>query len=415
MPTPEKHALLSPSSSHRWLICTPSAMLESYEPNEQSSYAKEGTEAHALAELMLNKELGYIAESEYNTKLANFQATSEFYNTEFKEYVEEYVAEIKCILTEDYKNKATKVFLEERVSFEDIVPEGSGTSDVVIVGQDFIHIVDLKFGKGVAVSAINNPQLRLYALGAVSKHIRECICKEVAMTIIQPRLNEKSTDILSIQELNDWAINYVKPRALLAYEGKGELVPGEHCKFCKRKGKCKVLADKQLEIAQAEFNEVLINDELLDPSNMSPDFLAKILQITPRLIEWFDGVAAYAKNEAINNGLKLPGYKLVEGRSTRIIYDQKSVIDKLKNAGFSEDLFIEKPKLLGITSLEKNIGKKLFNDLCGDYIVKPAGKPVLVPEEDKRPAIEESAYKLIGQEFIEDEEIVDNSIDKKEN
>lgn len=402
MPTPEQHAMLSPSSSHRWLICTPSALLESYEPSEQSVYAKEGTEAHYLAEIKLSNKLKYISDEEYKTKFDNFIKSSEYYNIEFEEYVDSYVNEIMAIINEDYKGKSVKVFLEEKVYFNDIVPDGSGTSDVVIVGNDFIHIVDLKFGKGVLVSAIGNTQLRLYALGAVSVHIRECTCKEVAMTIIQPRLNEKSTDIISINELNDWAINYVRPRAKLAYEGKGELTPGEHCKFCKRKGKCKALADKQLEIAQNEFNEVVVNNELLEPSNMSPEFLAKVLQITPRLIEWFESVASYAKNEVINNGLKLPGYKLVEGRSVRVIYDTKSVIEKLKNSGFDESLFIEQPKLLGITTLEKNIGKKLFNDLCGNYIVKPAGKPVLVPEEDKRPAIEESAYKLIGQEFVEE-------------
>lgn len=402
MPTPTGHALLSPSSSHRWLICTPSAMLESSEPTTYSPYAEEGTEAHALAELKLSYMLGQINDTEYATKFDHFRLNSKFYNYEFNDYVNDYCQEVMTIVKEDYKNHEVSVHLEQYVTFEDIVPNGGGTSDVVIVGKNFIHIIDLKFGKGVPVSAIGNTQLRLYALGAIKKYIRECTCTEARMTIIQPRLHDISTDFVGINELNDWAINYVKPRAELAIAGKGELVPGDHCKFCKLKGKCKALADKQLAIAQAEFEDAVVENNMLEPANMSPEVISRILDIAPKFIDWFKDVEAYAMKTAINDGTKIPGYKLVEGRSTRVIVSPASVIEKLRTAGFSEEDYLKPTELLGITTLEKNIGKKLFNELCEQYIVKPQGKPTLVPESDKRVAIDVKSLGLNGNEFSEE-------------
>lgn len=402
MPTPTGHALLSPSSSHRWLICTPSAMLESSEPSTYSPYAEEGTEAHALAELKLSYMLGQINDTEYATKFDHFRLNSKFYNYEFNDYVNDYCQEVMTIVKEDYKNHEVSVHLEQYVTFEDIVPNGGGTSDVVIVGKNFIHIIDLKFGKGVPVSAIGNTQLRLYALGAIKKYIRECTCTEARMTIIQPRLHDISTDFVGINELNDWAINYVKPRAELAIAGKGELVPGDHCKFCKLKGKCKALADKQLAIAQAEFEDAVVENNMLEPANMSPEVISRILDIAPKFIDWFKDVEAYAMKTAINDGTKIPGYKLVEGRSTRVIVSPASVIEKLRTAGFSEEDYLKPTELLGITTLEKNIGKKLFNELCEDYIIKPQGKPTLVPESDKRVAIDVKSLGLNGNEFSEE-------------
>lgn len=402
MPTPTGHALLSPSSSHRWLICTPSAMLESSEPSTYSPYAEEGTEAHALAELKLSYMLGQINDTEYATKFDYFRLNSKFYNYEFNDYVNDYCQEVMTIIKEDYKDYEVSVHLEQYVTFEDIVPNGGGTSDVVIVGKNFIHIIDLKFGKGVPVSAIGNTQLRLYALGAIKKYIRECTCIEARMTIIQPRLHDISTDFVGINELNDWAINYVKPRAELAIAGKGELVPGDHCKFCKLKGKCKALADKQLAIAQAEFEDAVVENNMLEPANMSPEVMSRILDIAPKFIDWFKDVEAYAMKTAINDGTKIPGYKLVEGRSTRVIVSSASVIEKLRTAGFSEEDYLKPTELLGITTLEKNIGKKLFNELCEQYIIKPQGKPTLVPESDKRVAIDVKSLGLNGNEFSEE-------------
>lgn len=403
MASPVKHALLSPSSSHRWLVCTPSAVLESMEPSSYSTYAEEGTEAHALAEIKLSYALGYINDDEYATRFETFRLTSKYYSTEFNEFVNDYVDEVMTIVKVDYEKEKVKVYLEEYVTFEDIVPNGGGTSDVVIVGKNFVHIIDLKFGKGVAVSAIDNPQLRLYALGAIKKHVRECTCTEAKMTIIQPRLGDITTDFVPIDVLNDWAVNVVIPKAKLAIAGQGELVPGDHCKFCKRRGKCQSLADHQLSVAQAEFDEVVVENNILEPRNMSPEMLAKALFIAPKFIDWFKEIEKYAKTAAINEGLKIPGYKLVEGRSTRVIIDPDGLAEKLHTAGFKDEDFMEKPKLLGITALEKNIGKKIFASLAEDFIVKPSGQPTLVPVTDKRLEITADKFRLTGQEFDEQE------------
>lgn len=399
MSTPIKHALLSPSASHRWLNCTPSAVLESYEPSVYSPYAAEGTEAHALAELKLSYILEKISPEEYETRFENFKLTSKFYNAEMNEYVNSYVNEVMTIIKEDNKGIDCKVFLEEYVRFEDIVPNGGGTSDVVIVGDNFIHIIDLKYGKGVPVSAIGNPQLRLYALGAVKQHLREVTVTEVRMTIVQPRLRDITTDFMSVRELNDWAINYVKPRAQLAIEGQGELCSGDWCKFCKCRTKCKKLADDQLAVAQREFEDVVVENNILEPQNMSPEMMSRVLDIAPKFIDWFNDVQKYATQAAINGDFKIPGYKLVEGRSIRQIFDSEGVKETLKTSGFKEEDYLKPRELLGITTLEKNIGKKLFNDLCGKFIVKPQGKPTLVPLSDKREALDTRTLRLSGEEF----------------
>ena len=400
---PVQHAKLAPSASHRWLECTPSAMLESAEPSAPSIYAEEGTEAHALAEIKLSFMLGKISVEEYNTRFEDFRMSSKYYNETFNEFVNQYAIEVMTIVKEDYKDEV-KVELEESVTFDDIVPDGSGTSDVVLIGKNFIHIIDLKFGKGVAVSAIGNPQLRLYALGAIRKHIRECTCTEVKMTIIQPRLNDISTDYISIDELNDWAINYVKPRAELAIAGKGELVPGDHCKFCKCRGKCQKLADNQLSAAQAAFEDIVVENNILEPANMSPQMLSRVLAIGPKFIDWFKEVEKYAMKAAISDGLQIPGFKIVEGRSVRVMTDTDAIKERLRTSGFKEEEYLKPQELLSITYLEKNIGKKLFENLCGQYIVKPVGKPTLVPVTDRRQAIEARSLRLDGSEFTDTQE-----------
>ena len=226
------------------------------------------------------------------------------------------------------------------------------------------------------------------------------------MTIIQPRLHDITTDFVSITVLNDWAINFVKPQAELAIAGKGELVPGEHCKFCKCKGKCKALADKQLAIAQSEFEETVVENNIMEPAMMPPEVISRILDIAPKFEDWFKDVQAYATKSAIQNGVKIPGYKVVEGRSVRIISDPTAVAEKLYTSGFQEEDYLKPQELLGITYLEKNIGKKLFDDLCGGYVIKPPGKLTLVPESDKRTAID--VKMLDGTEFVEIEYETDN-------
>lgn len=399
MASPTTHTLLSPSSSERWLKCTPSARLEEFEPSTYSPFAEEGTEAHALAELKLSYMLGKISVEQYDSEFEHFKLTSKYYNAEFNDYVNGYCEEVMTIIKEDYKNEDIIVELESKVEFSDIVENGSGTSDVLIIGKSFVHVVDLKYGKGVPVSAIGNSQLRLYALGAIKKHLRYGIFTEARMTIIQPRLHDMSTDFVQLTELNDWAENYVKPRAALAIAGKGELVSGDHCKFCKLRGKCEERSKQQLAAAQAEFDSVIVDDNILEPKNMTPEMLSRVLTIGPKFADWFKDVEAYAKASMINDGVKIPGFKVVEGKSTRIITSPDDIYRKLHESGFADEEILEKPKLLGITTLEKNVGKRLFNDLCQDFIIKPSGKPIVVPISDKREALDTRQLKLSGEEF----------------
>ena len=400
----KKHAMLSPSGSERWLACTPSAYLESLEPFQPpSEFAAEGTEAHTLAEIKLSFELGKISEQEYNTRFDNFILNSKFYDAEFEEFVDDYVKEVLMIIKDDYAEEIVEIFLEEKVEFTDVVPEGSGTSDVIIIGKNFIHIIDLKFGRGVPVSAINNSQLRLYALGALSKFRLKGVFNEARMTIIQPRLYDISTDYISVIDLYDWAENFVKPRAELAIQGKGELVPGDHCKFCRRKAKCEALASMQLEVAQREFELTIDDGEVLQPQHMTPDMLSRIMTIGPKFIDWFKDVSSYATAIMINEGVEIPGYKVVEGRSQRVIIDKEAIAEKLRTSGFKPVDYLKPLDLLGITALEKNVGKKLFNSLCGEYVIKPPGKPTVVPETDRRLALK--TKKLSGEEFdLKDED-----------
>lgn len=394
------HAMLSPSSSERWLKCTPSAFLESLEPYQESNiYAAEGTDAHALAELKLSYMLGKISTDEYATRFEDFLLSSQFYNAEFNDYVNDYCNEVMTIISEDYKGEQIEVYLEGKVDFDDIVPKGSGTSDVIIVGKTFVHVIDLKFGKGVPVSAMGNTQLRLYALGAIKKYRLKGIFDTARMTIIQPRLYDITTDTMSVIGLNDWALNYVKPRAELAILGQGDLVPGDHCRFCRRKGKCESLGQHQLTVAQQEFETVVLDGAILEPQNMTPEMLSRIMKIAPKFIDWFNDVTKYVTAAMVNDGLKVPGYKVVEGRSNRVMINPDAIADRLAVSGFSKEDYLEPVKLLGITKLEQNIGKKLFDKLCGEFVVKPIGRPTIALESDRRQAIDNGQFKLIGQEF----------------
>jgi len=399
MASPTVHALLSPSSSERWLECTPSAVLESHESFSVSPYAEEGTEAHALAELKLSYALEYIDDEEYKDKFDAFRLSSKYYNEEFNEYVNAYVTEVMTIIKEDYREETLKVFLEARVEFSDIVPSGSGTSDVLIISRNFVHVIDLKFGKGVPVSAIKNSQLRLYACGAIKTFMREGIFSEARMTIIQPRLYDRSTDCISVQDLNDWAINYVKPRAELAIAGQGDLKPGNHCKFCKLREKCSARGQFYLEQAQNEFSSVVVDNHITEPANMTPEMLSRILDIGPLFRAWFEDVEKYAKKVMIQDNVKIGGFKVVAGTSKRIIASPEDVAIKLQEAGYSEEQYLRPKVLQPITTLERNLGKRNFEALCGDYILKTCPSPIIVKETDARPAFEKSQYTLHGEEF----------------
>ena len=384
MANERNHAVLSASAAHRWLNCTPSAQLELSEEQEECSvYAAEGTAAHALAELKLSYKFGKITLSKYQEEYEAFKTNPEFaayYNAEFEEYVDDFVnfVDEQTNGLDDYH-----IFFEVRVNFSNVVPQGFGTSDVLIVTNDYIHVIDLKFGAGVPVSAIDNPQLRLYGMGALNMFPNTT---SVKTTIYQPRLASTDTEVLTKEELLHWAFDYVKPRAELAIKGEGVLNATEDgCRFCKLRGKCKTRADKQLMVAQQEFS--IVDQKEFVMQNITPEQLGNILEIAPLFIDWFKDVQAYALGQLMQ-GVKIPGYKLVEGRSTRIITDEQKVKEILMNIGFEEKDLMKPQEMLGISRLEALVGKKLFAEICKDYIIKPMGKITLAPEDDRRPAVD---------------------------
>ena len=381
------HAILSASSAHRWLVCTPSARLELEEGQEEcSAYAAQGTAAHALAELKLNYRFGKIGVTEYLEAYEAFKTDPEFgkyYDKEFEEYVDEHVEYVVSVTEElDAQGKSYQIFFEVRVSFTNVVPQGFGTADVLIVTDDTIHVIDLKFGAGVPVTAIENPQLRLYGMGALNLFPNT---KFVKMTINQPRLASRDTEELTKKGLLDWAFGYVKPRAEAAIKGEGVLnASPDACRFCKLRGKCKERADTQLAIAQREFSIVDQKEEFIQ--HMSVEQIRNVLEIAPMFIDWFEDVKAFALGQLMQ-GVQIPGYKLVEGRSNRIITDETKVRDILLEVGFTEEQIMKPREMLGISKLESLVGKKVFAELCKDYIVKPMGKLTLAPETDRRPAV----------------------------
>lgn len=352
-----KHAILSASAAHRWLACTPSARLEEKEPEQVSAYAEEGTEAHATAEALLKE---YLETGKIDKTGINYYILS---------YVDFVVERINAA-------KNPVVLIEQRLDFSPWVPEGFGTGDVVIISDGTLEIIDLKYGKGVPISAENNPQIRLYALGALNLFGYLYDVETVVMTIVQPRLDSITTEEMTAQELLDWAEEYVKPRAKLAWEGAGEFKAGEHCRFCRVRQTCRARAEYNLELARYDFKK----PELLEDHEV-----AEILDRAEELARWAADVQEYALTQAVH-GKKWPGYKLVEGRSVRRITDEAQAVEKLKAAGLAED-DIYKKSLVGVTALEKLLGKKRFNEILGDLVEKPPGKPTLVPENDKRPEI----------------------------
>lgn len=376
-----KHALLSASSSQRWINCPPSARLEAEVKEKASEFAMEGTFAHALAELKLAHYLDHITKSKYNTELKKLKG-DDFYSRGLEDDVQIYVDfAIEKINEAKSRTKDAVVLLEARLDYSPWVQEGFGTGDLVLITDGVLEIVDLKFGKGVQVSATDNSQMRLYALGAINGFGYLYDIDTVKMTIHQPRLDHISTDEVTVDELEYWATNSVMGAAEKAFKGEGEFRAGDHCRFCKIKAKCRARADVNMELAKLDFK---------DPPTLTDEEIAKILFATDELQRWVSDVAAYALDQAVNQGKEWPGYKLVEGRSYRKYVDEAKVAKALKAAGYSEEKIYTK-NLLGITAMEKAVGKKKFSELLVGLVDKPPGKPKLAPESDKRPAIRSTA------------------------
>jgi hypothetical protein len=362
-----KHAILSASSSERWLNCPPSARLcETYD-DKGSDYAAEGTEAHSLCEFRLKQALGLPTED----PIENLS----WYNEEMEDCATGYTAYIVELLESATQTCSDPVIMiEQRVNFSRWVQDGFGTADCIIIADGVMNIVDYKHGKGVEVSAVANPQMMLYALGALEIFDDIYDINEIRMTIFQPRKSNVSVYEMTKDDLLKWAETDLTHKAKLAYEGLGDFHCGEWCQFCKAKAECRERAAANLKLARYEFQ----TPALLDEEEIS-DILGKIDALTA----WATDVKEYALQQAIN-GKDWPGWKLVEGRSNRKYTDEAIVAATVEGAGFDP----YEHKVLGITAMQKMLGKSRFEELLTPYIEKPQGKPTLVPESDKRPAYE---------------------------
>ena len=361
-----KHAYLSASASHRWLACPPSAKLCSGINDSCSPYAQQGTDAHALCEYKVEKLLGRSPEDP-TENLTWFDTEMDDCTDQYAAYVAEQIEEAKTHCSDPL------ILIEEKLDFSKWVPEGFGTGDCVIIADDVLHIIDFKYGLGVLVDAEENPQMMCYALGALDTYEYLYSIQTIRMTIFQPRRENISTFEMSKADLLAWAENVLAPTAKLAFNGEGEFKAGDHCQFCTAKATCRKRTEYNLEMARYDF-EV--------PSELTDDEIAAILPRIDELIAWGGDVKEYALQQAVS-GTHYPGFKVVEGRSVTRYTNEEAVAAAVTAAG--EDPY--ERKLLGLTAMKALLGKKRFDDILGGLTFKPPGKPTLVPESDKRPAM----------------------------
>ncbi|WP_195617670.1 DUF2800 domain-containing protein [Clostridium paraputrificum] len=375
------HAVLSASGSHRWLNCLPSARLELEFENSESNVAAEGTAAHALCEHKLKKALHMRSKrpvSVYNTD------EMEEHSDAYVEFVMEQLELARQSCTDPL------ILIEQRLDFSCYVPQGFGTGDCIIIGDKKLHIIDFKYGMGVLVDAVDNPQMKLYALGALEIYDSLYDIEEVSMTIFQPRRENVSTWTIPVGDLKDWAENELKPKAKKAYDGKGDYVPGEWCTFCRAAVKCRARAEEKLKLAQMEFKlPPLLTDSEIE------EVLSKLSDLT----KWANEIMAYATEAAVNRGKEWHGFKVVEGRSVRKYKDEETVAEVAKANGYKD---IYRHSLITLTEMQKLMGKKKFEEILGGLIHKPLGKPTLVPLSDKRPAMNISNVKNEFNEITEE-------------
>ena len=363
------HALLSASGSKRWLSCTPSAKLEATLPEQKRppgafDFSQEGTMAHSMAEAKLRYHFEQIGTEEYENEISTIKATP-YYNDDFEANVDSYVLYVRSQIGEG----DTPLF-EQRVDFSDWVPDGFGTADVVILSKHAIRVIDLKFGKGIPVHAQDNPQLRLYALGAYSKFKDEFPeIKEVSYTIHQPRLDSISTDGTTISKLVDWANYFVKPKAKKAWSGAGEFLPGDWCQFCKAKAQCRARSDYNQELAKQEFKE---------PPLLTEEELVEVLAKAQDLRQWAVDVEDYALNKAITQQIIPKGFKLGTTVTHRKVTDQELAAKVLVEKGLPEDQIWEPKKIKSVPSLIKLGGKGQVEAWLGSLVQRPEGSPKLV-------------------------------------
>ena len=376
---PEVHSVLGATAADRWMNCTPSAQLTAGMEDEATTFAAEGTAAHALCEWKVRKAL---------KMRAGRRPTSDYWTDEMEEFTDDYRDFIMDLVGQAKLTcKDPVTLIEQHLDFSCYVPDGFGTGDFLLVADRELNVVDFKYGRGVAVYADHNPQMMLYALGALN--LFDCLydIEQVTMTIFQPRLSSISTWTISAEELYKWAEEVLKPKAELAAKGEGEFISGSWCRYCKARNTCRARAESFLELAKMEFQP---------PALLSDEEVAEVMEKAAELSKWVSDVMAYAQAEAIENGKHWNGYKLVEGRSTRRFIDEKKVEEAAKGAGYTD---IYNKSLITLTAFEKLMGKDTFKEVLGSYVTKPAGKLTLVPVSDKRPEV---TVNTVNDEFQED-------------
>lgn len=378
------HAVLSASASSRWLQCTPSARLEQKAKKDSTSiYAEEGTLAHELADIRLQHILDQISTKVYvsevekvKTKVLKLFDNDDTVWDEMQNQTGKFVdIVVEAIEVANKKKGDATVLLEQRLDFSHAVPDGFGTGDVVIIADGVMEIIDLKYGRGVKVDAKTNSQLMLYGLGALRAHDLSYHITHVKHTIVQPRLDHYDTWQCTVGYLTRWADRVLIPKAKLAFEGEGKKKAGDHCKFCKVKALCKTFGQHNLKLAKYDFK---------DPDLFTIEELAGIYGQAGMLLDWVNAIAKYLTDQAME-GNSVPGYKLVEGRSTRKWSDPKKVYEILDKEFIVSDF--EKTTLQGIPFFEKTLGKEDFAEYFAPLVLRPPGKPTMVPLSDKRPAL----------------------------
>ena len=370
-----KHAYLAASASERWLHCPPSAKLCAQEEDQGSPYAQQGTDAHELCQHLLEKALGRQTRDP-TEDLTYYDAEMQEAAEGYASFVMEQVAEAKTLCADPL------ICVEQTVDFSKWVPHGFGTADALIVADDLLYITDFKYGVGCLVSAdgedgTGNSQLKCYALGALDTFGDLYSINRIRLSIYQPRRENVDTFELTKADLLKWADDVLAPIARLAYKGEGEFEAGDHCQFCKVKTTCRKRAEYAMELAKYEFAEA----PTLDPSE-----IAAILPQIDTLVSWAEDIKTYARDQALI-GVKFPGYKLVEGRSNRKYADEAAVAKVVSEAGYDP----YEQKLVGITEMTKRLGKKRFEELLSGLVIKPQGKPVLVPKDDDRKELNTAA------------------------
>lgn len=390
-PVPDRHALLGPSKAHQWLNCPPSIRLEESLdlPDKDSAYTREGTLAHRLGELLLRREWE-------GTDIT--QALEEVrQDPDWSHAMEEHIAGYADFVAQrmaEARNRCPdpRLCIEQEVHFEAYVPQGFGTTDALILSDGLMEVIDLKYGAGVPVSAVDNPQMKLYALGCCLALGWAYDLPEIRMTIYQPRLDSISSDTVTRKDLLAWAERELKPRAAQAWAGTGDYRPSEEtCRWCRAAPICRAGADYQQELAACDF---------ADPPTLSNEEIAQILIRAPDLLKWAKQVEDWALDAALNHGAVFPGFKLVEGKSNRKYADPAAIAAALLADGCAEEEIYKPKELLGLTAMEKKIGRKRLNQLAGQYIIKPPGAPTLVPESDKRPTYTPAAQ--AANDFMEE-------------